>query len=275
MNKNFNIIKIVLFLFSVGVESYSYYGIIRDVKVFGDMEPETGMFIGYWIVVFVVAWQFWEMSKEISSLKNRKPRIVFGEPKCIEISQKINDYGVNSFIEKQISPSTDFYLFCIDFINSPQEKENSDALGVQAFLEFYDENDDKQYSYFGRWIEMPERKLNEKHRYTDIPSDGRTSSRLGIMYISGKGGNEAYLLDSDTVDNAPEGMVLNPPFLSKGKYTLVVNISGRNFQEVSRIYDIQNLKGERLIFSEKKNADKWIRKIEDDKKELAKLWNSL
>jgi hypothetical protein len=217
-----------------------------------------------------------QLRNEIRDLESELPNILFGEPKYIEVNRCVNDYGANSFIAKQISPKTPFYLFCIDFRNKPINPKGSDALGVQALLEFYGDNDEKCREYFGRWINMPERVLNENHRYIDLPSDGMTEKCLGIMYISGKSGNDFYLLDSDVVDNAPEGAVLNPPFLLSGKYTLVVNISGRNFSELSpKVYEVQSLKDERLIFAERKDSKKWLQKIENDKKKLARMWSSV
>jgi len=275
MNKRSLIIKAMGSIVSIGYIAYSFVGDFVDLPNFGEVSPIMGMFIGFIVFAALVVWHFVDMSREISYLKSKRPRIIFGEPKCIKVSRNINDYGANSFIAKQMSPKTDFYLFCVDFINSPIEKDNNDALGVQAFLEFYDESNSRCYTYFGRWIDMPERTLNEKHRYADIPSDSRTTKRLGIMYVSGERGNNAYLLDSDIVDNAPEGMVLNPPFLLAGKYSLVISISGRNFPEISKVYEIQNSKDAMLIFSEKKNSDKWLKKIADDKKKIAKLWSSI
>jgi hypothetical protein len=102
----------------------------------------------------------------------------------------------------------------------------------------------------------------------------KNGDMLGIAVIDNNG-NEFFLLDSSIVDNRSDGIVWHRPHLLAGKYTVVVTISGENFSEISKVYEIQNLKDERLIFKEKEDSKEWLRKIEDDKKKLAKMWSSV
>ena len=206
----------------------------------------------------------YQKKNEISEL----PHIKLGGYGIDDVFPKVNMYGANSFIAKDLRQKRQ--LIYVDIANVPpkKDKDNSEAIKVSVLLEYYD-NDDGRYlykKYFGRWMKMPERELGKNHTYTNIPSNGH-SERLGVAYLDY--GKSLILLDSEQTDLSSDGIMINPPHLEEGMYVVVATVTGSNLWQIpSFVFEISNAKDELLKFGVKKDGEKWIKAANKSNKRL-------
>lgn len=274
MNKKFAIVQTILFLFSIGMECYSYYGFVRDTKIFGDtVNAVTGMFIGYWILVAIVAWHFWEMHQEVLALKEKFPNVIFKECGIDNMLANTNRYGACSLLCRGIS--FERTLLYLDFLNSPKTKINNDAIGICVRLTYY--NKDRELvarKHFGRWMEMPETEF-KTHIKTNIPPDGETIARLGVGYFD-KGGNGCLtLLDAETIDLNRHGYLNSDDvqYLDHGKYFVLATVSGSFIQPNinSLLFSFEIGKDKILEFKQERDIKEFLKKVKE-KKNTSFLW---
>lgn len=215
-----------------------------------------------------------DLKDEIQELKSIFPNVAIGECRKDNMLVNINRYGANSLLCKNLH--SERILLYIDFINSPKIKNNNSAIDVSVYLKYYDENGESvNRKHFGRWMEMPET-VFEKHVKVNIPSDGRTSKRLGIGYFDKGGNGMLILLDAEVTDLNEYGMLNSQDiqYLDAGKYFVVANISGNNVQNTpSLLFKIEIEKDGKLKFEQDEHVDEFLEKISENKKERSKLWN--
>ncbi len=267
-------INVCGFVLSALYIAYSFIGTFFNLPNFGKLNNTTGILVGFIVFAINASWKFWNMEQEINTLKSKHPKVLFSEPKCVEItSEQIDLYGRKSLLGSLIS-CRQFYMFCIDFFNKPTVPSGQDAIDAQVLIEFYDKDDERKTHYLGRWIDKPEIGFGVKHEKKNIMCNSANGEILGIAIIENKG-DDLFLLDSGVVDNRSDGSIWNPPHLLAGKYTLIVTIFGKNFPKISKVYDVQNLRDERLVFAEKKDGVRWLKKVENDRRKLSRIWSSM
>ena len=228
---------------------------------------QWGIIVGtitLFLVILNVSGVWYQKKNDISTL----PFIKLFSFGIDNILTKVNMYGANSFIAKDLRHERK--LIYIDIANVPPKKDNDKSEGkkVSILLEYFDGEDGRYLykKYFGRWIEMPEHELGKNHTYTNISSNG-IPERLGIAYLDYD--NSLILLNSEQTDLSSNGMILNPPHLEAGRYVIVASVMGSNLWDIPPfVFEILNEKEEPLKFNIKKNDEEWIKQAAKSNKAL-------
>lgn len=236
--------------------------------------------IQWWVVlgtvtIFLIIFNYsiiWYKKKnDISTL----PFIKLAGADITNVLPNVNSYGANSFIAKDLHRTRK--LFYLDLINDPIKKENNDAVGVSVEITYFRDGEFTPYrKHLARWIDMPEKELGISHIYKDIPSDGKTKVRWGMGYVDNEYGDNFFLLDAEQTDLSSHGIMINPPFLPEGKYTVVANISGKNLWDIEPfVFEISTIGNEPVKLFIKKDDKQWLKVVEKEKEKMSKLWSSL
>jgi hypothetical protein len=224
--------------------------------------------VTFLLIIFNIVIIWYQKKSEISNL----PHIRLAKCGVDNVLPKVNWYGANSFIARNLNHERS--LLYIDIANSPKtkDKDKSKAIGVSVQIEYYD-GDDGRYlykSYLGRWMGTPERELGKNRSFIDIPSSG-ISERLGVAYMDYKS-STLYLLDSDQTDLSSEGIMVNPPHLSiPGNYVVVATVLGDNLWDIPpMVFELVIIKNETPRFYTKANGEKWLAEAKKSNKSIWK-----
>ena len=210
--------------------------------------------------------------KEIKDLKDKSPNVIFKDSGFLELTiSDIDIYGKSSLVGMFLSKDP-IYLFYLSFSNLPKLKNINTALGAEVLIKIIDNNYQCINSYLGRWIDTPEKEFGVIHKKKDLACSDYDQGRLGVAILGGKG-DDFKILNSDLTDNRSDGTIWNMPILSPGKYSLIAIISGENFENKTKVYDLQNLKDDRLIFNEKKDQRKYLKRFQKENKKNNKIWS--
>ena len=217
----------------------------------------------HWGIIAIIFWlatglfYYFNYRKALQKEINYRPFIKLAEAGITNIFPNINYYGTNSFIAKNLFRTRN--LFYLDLVNDPKIKGNNDAKDVSIELTYYKEGEFFPYhKHLARWIGMPEKELGIPHIYCDIPSDGKTKIRWGMGIVDNKCGDIFFLLDAEQTDLSSYGIMVTPPFLPEGKYTVVANVFGKNLWGIEPfVFEISTIKDEAVKLHIKKESKKW------------------
>jgi hypothetical protein len=215
-----------------------------------------GLPLSVWLIGFLLIVQIVVMAKQISDFENASPNIVtdsIGVEEVASIPENLDKYGGSSALSHLIA-DTNFILLYVDFLNKPKMSKDNPARGVQAFIEYFDKENNKVNQHYGRWIGMPEEKKESIHRYIDIPPDGHTIRRLGIALVRGRKGNDFALLDGNKMSNDYE--FLTDYKMPPGEYTVKITMSGSNFSEPPTLILIMKNSMDELSIHPKSKKDR-------------------